>query len=118
MGTMTEESEEETMTGEDIMATKEVDMAREMKEEQDMKSVVGEIGMKVGETEIETTEERETRKIEAPKKEIAEAQARGTIEEMGEMQTTGAGREIMTEKGMKGIVRRGRIGQLREAWIG
>merc|ERR1719222_1652392 len=107
---MTEESGEETMTGEDIMATKEVDMAREMKEEQDMKSVGGESGMKVGETEIETTEERETGKVEV--------QARGMIEEMGEMQTTGAGREIMTEKGMTGIVRRGRIGQLREAWIG
>merc|ERR1719222_9618 len=102
---MTEESEEETMTGEGIMVTKEVDMAREMKEEQDMKSEVGEIGMKEGETEIETTEERETRKVEAPKKEIAEVQERGSIEEMG-------------EKGMTGIVRRGRIGQLRKAWIG
>ena len=77
------ESEGETMTGEDIMAMKELDM----------KSVGAEIGMKVGEddqTEMEIIEERETGTAGAPRKETAEVQARGTIEEM-----IGAGREIM-----------------------
>ena len=90
---MTEESKEEMMTGEDIMATKEADMAREMKEEVDTKSVGAEIAMKVGEddqTEMEIIEERETETAGAPRKETAEVQARGTIEEM-----IGAGREIM-----------------------
>lgn len=113
--TMTEESAGETMTEEGITATKGIDMAKEMKEELDMKSVVGEIGMKVG--EIEITEERGIGKVEAPRKEMAEVQARGTIEEIG-MEIIRARREIT--KGKKGLVRsrKGERGRLREGWIG
>ena len=116
--TMTEESAEGTMIGEGIMATKEVDMAREMKEELDMKSVEGEIGMRVGVTEI--TEERKIGKVEAPRKGMAGVQVRGTIEETGGMQMIGGGREITTEKGKMAPVRslREETGQLREAWTG
>merc|ERR1712130_77643 len=94
--TVTEESEEETTTGEDIIAMKGVVMARAMKGGLNMKSVGDEIEMKVGEIEIkvgeiEITEEREIGK------ETAEVQARGTIEEI-EMQMIEAGRGIMTEK--------------------
>ena len=115
---MTEESAEGTMTGEGIMATIEVDMAREMKEELDMKSVEGEIGMRVGVTEI--TEERKIGKVEAPRKGMAGVQVRGTIEETGGMQMIGGGREITTEKGKMAPVRslREETGQLREAWTG
>jgi len=118
---MKEGSAQEMMTGtEGIM----VDMVREMKEGPDMKNVEGGIVMKteeVDQTEMGITEEREIGKAGAPKKETAGVQVKDTIGETETTGTTGAGREIMTERGMKkGPVRstKGERGRRREVWTG
>ena len=119
---MKEEIGGEMMTGtEGIM----VDMAREMKMLPDMKSVEGGIVivMKIGEddqTEMEIIVEREIGKAGAPKKETAGVLVKDMIEEI-ETQMTEAGRETMTERGMRKVPVRGikgERGRLRGAWTG